>query len=98
MKRKKESLNGSSTSYLGESTRNHFSCDIKGNADLPLTQEINDIATFHHIAMHSQTFAYQACTAPSSDGISLVPPLASVVTTTYPICKTNHVPNTQQGL
>ncbi|KAJ4855618.1 hypothetical protein T069G_08986 [Trichoderma breve] len=97
MKHKKKSLDGSGTSYSAESARHNISCDSKDNVDLPLTQEINDRATFHHITIQSQTFAYQACTAPSSNGIPLVPPLAPVVTTAYTICKIDHVPNIQQG-
>ncbi|PTB51008.1 hypothetical protein M431DRAFT_533969 [Trichoderma harzianum CBS 226.95] len=97
MKHKKKSLDGSGTSYSAESARNNFSCDSKDKVDLPLTQEINDRATFHHITMQSQVLTYQACTARSSNGMSLVPPLAPVVTNAYSICKTDHVSNIQQG-
>ncbi|KAL7914360.1 hypothetical protein GGI35DRAFT_240367 [Trichoderma velutinum] len=92
MKRKKDSIDGSSTSDSGESTRNSFSCGNKDSVDSPLIWEINSRATFDHIAMQSHTLAYQACTAPSSDEISLVPPLAPVVEPTYSICKINHAP------
>ncbi|KAL6825389.1 hypothetical protein J3E69DRAFT_269301 [Trichoderma sp. SZMC 28015] len=97
MRHKKKSLNGSSTSDSGENTHKKFSCDSRDNVDLPLTQEINENATFHHITMQSQAHTYQACTAPSSNGIPLVPPLAPVVTTAYSIFKTNYVSNIQQG-
>lgn len=64
MKHKKKSLDGSSTSYSGKTTGNNFSCDSKDNVDLPLTQAINDKATFYHIL--ESAYKYDTTHAPGN--------------------------------